>query len=221
MPGIWITTRQVELYMQLRREGFIQVTSAAKAGISERSGRDIEKEKRRQPGLGRQGVRTRLDPFAAVWEKEVVPMLERLPTLQPITLLEHLQATYIDDQGSPLYPDHLLRTLQRRVKEWKALYGPKKEVMFRQEHPPGRLGLSDFTKLKGVTITIQGQPVDHLLYHFRLAFSHWSHIYLSLMTFRFLYVIKHKNCLRIPRKFTENSLVSGICDIGQCEILQK
>lgn len=56
------------------------------------------------------------------------------------------------------------------------MYGPKKEVMFRQEHIPGRLGLSDFTKLKQVVIRIQGQPLDHLLYHFRLALSHWSHI---------------------------------------------
>jgi hypothetical protein len=70
----------------------------------------------------------------------------------------------------------MLRTLQRRVKKWKAIEGPKKEVMFRQEHIPGRLGLSDFTRLKEVAITIQGQAVDHLLYHFRLAFSHWSHV---------------------------------------------
>ncbi len=48
--------------------------------------------------------------------------------------------------------------------------------MFRQEHVPGRLGLSDFTKLKKVGITLQGKPLDHLLYHFRLAFSHWSHM---------------------------------------------
>jgi hypothetical protein len=96
--------------------------------------------------------------------------------LQPITLLEYLQEKYVDDQGNPIYPDKMLRTLQRRIKTWKALYGPEKEVMFRQEHIPGRLSLSDFTKLKKVVITIKSQPLPHLLYHFRLAFSHWSHI---------------------------------------------
>lgn len=172
MPGIWITTRQVELYMQSRKEGLIQIAAAAKASISERSGRNIEQGIRPQPGLTRQARRTRPDPLLAVWENDCVPMLEQLPMLQPITLLEYLQDKYVDDNGNPLYPDHLLRTLQRRVKTWKALQGPKKEVMFRQNHIPGRLGLSDFTQLKQIIITLEGQPLAHLLYHFRLAFSH-------------------------------------------------
>lgn len=176
MPGIWITTRQVELYMHLRKEGLTQAVSAAKAGISERSGRTIDRGNRQEPGSKRSAIRTRSDPFKPVWENELVPMLERLPMLTPITILEYLQAKYLDENNFPLYPDNLLRTLQRRVKEWKALHGPQREVMFRQAHVPGRLGLSDFTKLKEVIITIQGKPLEHLLYHFRLAFSHWSHI---------------------------------------------
>jgi hypothetical protein len=162
--------------MQLRKEGVTQIASAAKAGMSERSGRTIEKGLRQAPGESRSIVRTRPDPFVGVWESELVPMLEKLPMLQPITLLEHLQDKYVDTRGNPIYTDSLLRTLQRRIKLWKAMYGSAKEVMFRQEHVPGRLGLSDFTKLKKVTITLQGKPLDHLLYHFRLAFSHWSHM---------------------------------------------
>lgn len=176
MPGKWITKRQVELYMQFRKEGVNQITSAAKADISERSGRNIEHEQRQEPGSKRNQFRTRPDPLVGVWENELVPMLEKLPMLQPITLLEYLQEKYIDEEGIPHYSDQLLRTLQRRVKLWKATEGPKKEVMFRQEHTPGRLGLSDFTHLKGIAISIQGQLLKHLLYHFRLAFSHWSHI---------------------------------------------
>lgn len=176
MPGIWITNRQVELYMQSRKEGLIQIASAAKAGISERSGRNIEHGIRQEPGLARSAIRTRPDPLLSVWESELVPMLEQLPMLQPITILEYLQDKYIDNNGNPIYPDNLLRTLQRRIKIWKAIHGPKKEVMFRQEHIPGRLGLSDFTKLKKIVITVQGKPLEHLLYHFRLAFSHWSHV---------------------------------------------
>ena len=180
MPGIWITTRQVELYMQSRKEGLNQVASAAKSAISERSGRNIELGIRQLPEIARRGIKTRSDPFLLVWESELTPMLERLPMLQPITILEYLQEKYIDGNGNPLYSDNLLRTLQRRVKAWKAVYGPKKEVMFRQKHVPGRLGLSDFTKLKNIIITIQGQPLEHLLYHFRLAFSHWSHVKIIL-----------------------------------------
>jgi hypothetical protein len=176
MPGIWIERQQVELYMQSRKDGLIQITSAAKAGISERSGRNIEHGLRPPPGLARRSLRTRPDPFLAVWDGELVPMLEQLPMLQPITILEYLQEKYVDNDRNPLYPDKLLRTLQRRVKIWKAVYGPKREVMFRQEHVPGRLGLSDFTKLKKIIITIRAQPLIHLLYHFRLAFSHWSHV---------------------------------------------
>ena len=96
-------------------------------------------------------------------------MLEQTPRLTAITLLEYLQGQYPED-----YPDCLLRTLQRRVKQWRALCGPEKEVMFRQVHELGRQGLSDFTKLKGGIITIKGTPFEHLLYHFRLACSHWS-----------------------------------------------
>jgi hypothetical protein len=176
MPGKWITKRQVELYMQPREEGINQITSAAKADVSERSARNIEHGQRRKPGSKRNQFQTRPDLFKLVWENELVPMLEKLPMLQPITLLEYLQEKYLDEKGTPHYSDQLLRTLQRRVKLWKAIEGPKKEVMFRQEHTPGRLGLSDFTHLKGVEISICGELLKHLLYHFRLAFSHWSHL---------------------------------------------
>jgi hypothetical protein len=48
--------------------------------------------------------------------------------------------------------------------------------MFRQRQEAGRLGLSDFTELKAVVVTIDGEPLAHRLYHFRLAFSGWSHL---------------------------------------------
>ena len=175
MPGHWITIEQKELYMTARKKGKTQVVSAAQAGISERSGRAIEQGQWSDPRKKKRG-RTRPDPLEAVWESELKPLLEQIPSLQPITLLEHLQAEHVDEAGHPLYPDSVLRTLQRRVKLWRATEGPKREVMFRQKHTPGRLGLSDFTKLKQVVITIKGQPLTHRLYHFRLAFSHWSHM---------------------------------------------
>jgi transposase InsO family protein len=67
------------------------------------------------------------------------------------------------------------RTLERRINAWRALNGPEQDVIFRQEHEPGRLGLSDFTDATALRIAIAGQPLDHRLYHFRLAFSGFAH----------------------------------------------
>jgi hypothetical protein len=97
-------------------------------------------------------------------------MLEQEPRLEPMTLFEYLQEQY------PGYYDSQLRTLQRRVEQWKAAHGKPKEVMFQMRHSPGEMGLSDFTQLKGMTITVKGHPFAHLLYHYRLAFSGWQYV---------------------------------------------
>jgi len=171
MPGKWITNKQVKIYMQSRVQGHTQEVSAAKSDISVKSGRAIEQGKRKSPKNKERRWRTRKDPLATVWESELAPMLERTPDLQAITLLEYLQSEYPWQ-----YEDKILRTLQRRVKMWRALQGPEQEVFFRQHHEPGQQGLSDFTTLKRATITIAGQKFKHLLYHFRLIYSKWSYM---------------------------------------------
>lgn len=171
MSGKPINSEQVKVYMKARREEKTQVTAAAKAGISERSGRRAEKGKLQSGKKGKRYWRTRPDPFARIWESEVVPLLMKNPGVTPITLFEKVQKDHPSE-----YQDSKLRTFQRRVSKWKALYGPNKDVVFRQEQVVGRMGLSDFTKLKKVTITIQGQPFRHLLYHFRLAYSGWCSV---------------------------------------------
>ena len=95
-------------------------------------------------------------------------MLEKQPQLKPSTLFREWQKKH---PGK--YPHSVKRTLQRRVQQWKVLHGGDKEVIFRQKHTPGVLGLSDFTQLKDVTITIRGVEFAHLLYHFRLQYSGW------------------------------------------------
>ena len=172
MSGQWLTIKQVEIYMSSRKEGNTQVVSSAKAGISERSGRDIDHGTRDDPHTKPRPWRTRIDPLKKVWIEELVPMLEKKPSLKPLTLLEHIQSTY----GEIEYPDSILRTIQRRVKEWCHLSGPEHEVMFRQNHRPGHQGLSDFTEFTDIEITIKGKILTHKLYHFRLAFSGWSYM---------------------------------------------
>jgi len=157
--------------MKARDSGCTQETAAAKGGISVRSGRRIEKGEH-QPKRGRaHDWRTRTDPLAEVWESELVPMLERQPQLQALTLLEYLQQQYPGKYGRSV-----LRTLQRRVQQWRATAGPAKEVMFELEHRPGEMGLSDFTHFKQVGITLGGKPFEHLLYHYRLAYSGWQYV---------------------------------------------
>ena len=156
--------------MKNRQTGCGQETSAAKAGISVRSGRRIENGEKSAPKA--RNWRTREDPFATVWESELVPLLEKEPSLTGITLWD-----YLDEHHPEKYPEKLLRTLQRRVKHWLATQGPDKAVIFRQSVPAGHQGLSDFTH-PNTPITIDQKPFAHLLYQFRLAFSGWRHVHI-------------------------------------------
>lgn len=125
--------------MKGRESGCTQETAAAKGGISVRSGRRIEKGEH-QPQRGRpHDWRTRRDPLDEVWESELVPLLQQKPKLQAMTLYEYLQHKHPDKYGQSI-----LRTLQRRVQQWKAACGPPKEVMFEQVHRPGDQGVVRF-----------------------------------------------------------------------------
>jgi transposase InsO family protein len=157
--------------MSSRKQGQTQEQGSAKAGLSERSGRRIEHGQISVLESKERHWRTREDPFVEVWDREIIPLLEKQPALDATTLFEDLQ-----DRHQGKFGNGKKRTFQRRVKAWKALHGPDKEVMFRQVQEPGRQGLSDFTELKDVTVTIGGEPLAHRLYHFRLAYSGWSHV---------------------------------------------
>ncbi|WP_231596554.1 IS21 family transposase [Synechococcus sp. CBW1108] len=164
-----LTSHQRNLFMTKRRGGSSQEAAAAAAGISVRSARRIECNQL-QPRANQPRGRTRPDPLVGVWEEELVPLLQRSPALTPITLLEHLQRQKQDVDWIPLR-----RTLQRRVREWKAMHGPAPEVIFPLSYEPGEIAFCDFTQLKGVEVTIAGEAFPHLLFHYRLAWSGWSY----------------------------------------------
>jgi hypothetical protein len=69
--------------------------------------------------------------------------------------------------------------MQRRLRDWRAVHGPAKEVMFEQEHVPGREGALDFTHGTELGITIGGQLFVHLLFEFILSFSGWRWVGLA------------------------------------------
>ena len=170
MSGKMITRNQKEFYMNLRIEGDSQELASAKTSISVRSAKRIDKLKSNVCGSENAKRGVKKDPFEEVWLSDLVPLLEREPTLQALILLEDLQERFPGQ-----YDGSLLRTLQRRVKNWKAINGPEKEIIFRQNHPPGWQGLSDFTNCDELGVTILGILFPHLLYHFYLAFSHWEY----------------------------------------------
>jgi len=170
VSGKPITDQQIRLYMNERKQGRTQICSAAKAALSERSARRIDKGELTTEPKEKRHWKTRKDPLETVWDSVLVPMLEADPQLLPMTLFE-----YLCDNYSEQFDNTIQRTLQRRIKRWKAQHGPAKEVMFRQIKTPGRLGLSDFTKLKGITITVLGEIFPHQLYHYRLDFSGWRY----------------------------------------------
>ena len=171
MPGLWLTDRQVRRYMDRRRNGDSQSVASAKAGFSERSARRIEAGQDLPSQRPVRRWRTRTDPLAGVWDELVLPMLRQVPFIRATAVVHELNA---------LHPGRLderhIRTLQRRIAHWRATEGPEREVIFRQDHPPGYQSLCDFTEGASLDVTIAGQPFDHLLFHYWLAFSGWQYI---------------------------------------------
>ncbi|MFM8443498.1 MAG: IS21 family transposase [Methylococcus sp.] len=149
-------------------------SAAAKAGISPASGYRMEADPRLPSQKNKPHGRRRPDPLAGLWEEEIVPMLKAAPGLRPVAVFEEICRRH------PELPDGVRRTVERRVRQWRAVHGPDQEVIFRQNHEPGRQGISDFTAMGDLGITVAGEPLDHLLYHFRLPYSGFEHAHVVL-----------------------------------------
>jgi hypothetical protein len=164
-----VTDRQARVLMEMLGRGKSLIVAAAKADMDEKTARKYRNiDKLPSEVKVEHTWRTREDPFSDVWE-EVEEKLAINPGLEAKTLFEDLQRRYPGE-----FVDGRLRTLQRRVKIWRALKGPPKEVFFPQEHYPGELCQSDFTHMDYLGITIQGQQFNHLIYHFVLTYSNWE-----------------------------------------------
>src|SRR4051812_32246288 len=140
-----------------------QHIAAAKAGFSERTARRMETNRHlAAPPIAIRGRRV-TDPFDGLWDREIRPMLEAHPGLRPVALLEEMQLRHPGHDW-----DRLRRSLERRVRTWRAEHGPEREVIFRQGHPPGQQGLSDFTDMGDVAVRLGGAPFPHRPYPFVL-----------------------------------------------------
>jgi len=155
--------------MELLGKGMSLGLAAAKADMDEKTARKYRSLGKLPDEVRVEHIwRTREDPFDDYWAG-VEEKLRINPGLEAKTLFEDLQRRYPGRFG-----DGQLRTLQRRVKIWRALQGPPREVFFPQVHKPGELCQSDFTSMNSLGVTIQRQPFEHLLYHFVLTYSNWE-----------------------------------------------
>ena len=163
-----VTDKQVRRLFALEKtEGSLEIASS-KAGMDAKTARKYRRLQRLPSELPVKPRGRRPDPFSDVWG-EVREQLEASEGLEAKTLFEYLQRRY-----PGRFQDGQLRTLQRKVKYWRATEGPSREVFFVQRHHPGRLAASDFTHMEELGVTIQGQSFSHLIYHFVLTYSNWE-----------------------------------------------
>ena len=167
------TPRGTELLgRQKLMEGKIQETAAAKAGMSVRSARRWQCGPLPSETKQERWWRTRQDPFDGVWEEEIEPLLqgEAAGKLRATTIIE-----WLEEQHPGRFSASQLRTLQRRLQDWRARNGPEQEVYFPQEHPPGREAQIDFTHCNSLGVSIGGRPYRHLLFQLVLSHSGWRY----------------------------------------------
>lgn len=159
--------------MKLRQTHPIEV-AAAKADISRATGYRIAQDPRLPTQKVQPRERRRPDPLEAIFDTEVVPLLKEAPGLRAVAIFEEML------RRPPDLSSGVRRTLERRIRSWRARHGAEQDVIFRQVHEPGRMGLSDFTDMSGLGVTIDGQPLAHLLFHFRLPWSGFEHAHVIL-----------------------------------------
>ena len=164
------TNHQVKLLMKKLKK-HTQEIAAAKSGMDVKTARKYIKSGKLPSEMKQPHAwKTKADPFADDWP-ELKQMLENAPGLEAKTLMNYLVTKSPDK-----YKQSQLRTMQRRVRDWRAQYGKNKEVIFRQKSRPGKQSQSDFTCMNKLNITINRQPFKHLVFHYILRHSCWESI---------------------------------------------
>lgn len=155
--------------MRERQKGRTQEQAAVTANIKSRKTAARYERLGKLPSELKQArqYRTRVDPFADDWW-QVEQMLRDAPELEAKTLFE-----WLCEQHSDKYQEGQLRTLQRRVADWRALNQDKLATL-EQVHQPGEVLQSDGTWLSELEITLAGEPFKHLLIHCVLPYSNWE-----------------------------------------------
>ena len=172
-----VTDAQVRRLREKQMAGKTLAAAAAAAGMSERAARKWQSGALPSTAKAPRTWRTREDPFADVWQSEVVPQLvaDTDGRLQVLTLFKALCRRH-----PGRFQPGQLRTLQRRVREWRVQYGPDSEVYFEQVAVPGREAAFDFTDASDLGVTLGGVRFPHLLFEWVLSYSRWMYVGLAL-----------------------------------------
>jgi hypothetical protein len=163
------TDAQVRQMMRERNNGKTQQQAAVKVNL--RSRKTVQKYEQ----LGqlpsemkeRRRYRTRQDPFEKDWA-EIESKLMAAPELEAKAIFE-----WLCERDGSQYQEGQLRTLQRRISNWRALNGSP-TLTLDQIHQPGEVLQSDGTCMNELEVTIQGEPFNHILFHSVLPYSNWE-----------------------------------------------
>lgn len=168
------TDEQIRMLLKYAKTSSQEI-AAAKAGMSLSSAKRYLTlgRKRKKVKQSQRSWRTRKDPFEGVWH-EVVELLQRDTGLEAKTIME-----WLIGQHPGQFQEGQVRTLRRRIKDWRVLEGPEsKEVFFRQNIQPGRQSQSDYTHCNSLEISVAGSSFPHMLYHFMLPYSRWEFVWI-------------------------------------------
>lgn len=100
--------------------------AAARAGFSAATAYHIYHDRRPPSQKKAPRGRRRPDLLAAILNTEIVPLLQSAPGIRPIAVLDEMLRRH------PELPSNVRRTLERRIRDWRALHGEEQDVMFRQ-----------------------------------------------------------------------------------------
>ena len=109
--------------------------AAAQAAISVATVYRIQRDPRLPSDTKAPRERRRPDPLVDIFEAEVVPLLLSAPGIRPVAIFDELRRRHAELDAS------VRRTLERRIRSWRALHGQERDVMFLQTHEAGRMGL--------------------------------------------------------------------------------
>ena len=144
--------------------------AALRSGMHRETGAKYLRERKLPSELKKpRDWRTWPDAFEEDWHLVEV-LLADAPELEAKILFEWLS----EHKRPGKYQAGQLRTFQRRIKRWRAVEGPPKEVFFAQAHRPGEALQTDFTSGDELGVTVSGEPLAHLLCHVVLPYSNWE-----------------------------------------------
>ncbi len=125
----------------------------------------------------KRNYRTRQDPLAEYWD-DIESLLQQDSQLKPYAILDWLKQKYNPPQGEPRVTNSIRRSLEHRVQRWKLQHGVEQDVKFPQVHHAGDVLAFDFVVMNSLKVTVNGRPLDHMLFHSVFTYSNWEYVHL-------------------------------------------